>query len=319
MKYCFIINPMAGKEGRAEALVKEIQEGCARENAEYNIFVSNSIEETNKYVKQTAQEATEKVTFVSCGGDGTLCKTVAAVMSLDEKQRKNIGVGVLPVGTGNDFVKNFADKNLFLDINAQLNATPYEIDLIKCNDIYSINMINIGFDCHVVCKKEEMGRKKFLPRKFAYIVALVLTLIKKPGVRAKLFADKVEKGAKQLLLTTLANGSFCGGGFKSNPTAILDDGKIDCIEIKNVSRTKFISLVDKYKKGLHLAEKFKDTVSHFKCMTADMYFDQKTPVSVDGEVIQTKELHLSVAKKALTIMLPQGVLPNKALADGRAQ
>ena len=309
MKYCFIINPKAGKGNFADELSARINEACAEAETEYDIFVSESLESTREYISGEAEKSEEKVGFIACGGDGTLCKTVLAVMRLPKEQRKKVSVGVVPVGTGNDFVSNFSDKQLFSDIRAQLESTEYEIDLLKCNDMYSINMINIGFDCHVVCKKEEIGRKKWLPRKFAYIFSLIITLIKKPGVNMDFSKDEGEKTKKQLLLTTLANGAFCGGGFHSNPKASLNDGNIDCIAVKNVSRMKFVSLVGDYKNGRHLGEKFKDIIEHFKCRSADMYFDEEPPVSVDGEVIRTKELHISVEREALRILLPKNVLP----------
>ena len=309
MKYCFIINPNAGNGNFTEELSSRISEACVETQTVYDIFVSKSLESTREYISGEVEKSDERIAFIACGGDGTLCKTVLAVMRLPKEQRKKVCVGVVPVGTGNDFVSNFSDKQLFSDIRAQLESTEYEIDLLKCNDMYSINMINIGFDCHVVCKKEEIGRKKWLPRKFAYIFSLIITLIKKPGVNMDFSKDEGEKTKKQLLLTTLANGAFCGGGFHSNPKASLNDGNIDCIAVKNVSRIKFLSLVGDYKSGQHLGKKFKDIIEHFKCRRADMYFDEETPVSVDGEVIRTKELHVSVEREALRILLPKNVLP----------
>ena len=43
-----------------------------------------------------------------------------------------------------------------------------------------------------------------------------------------------------------------------------------------------------------------------------MYFDEETPVSVDGEIIRTREIHVSVYQKALTILVPKGVKPISA-------
>ncbi len=307
MKYCFIINPNAGKGQFTAEVEKNIREICEAKNADYDVFLSEDFNATKAYVEGMAQDG-KSVSFIACGGDGTLCKTVVAVMALPAKMREGVSVGVIPMGTGNDFVSNFENKELFFDIDAQLEATPYEIDLLRCNDMYSVNMINIGFDSHVVCKKEQIGQKAWVPRKLAYIISLLITLIRKPGVRVSFASDGGEEVRKELLLTTLANGAFCGGGFNSNPKASLTDGAIDCIAVKNVGRIKFLSLVGDYKKGLHLGEKFKDIVEHFKCKGADMYLDEETPVSVDGEIVHTKELHISVEPKALTIMLPRGVV-----------
>ena len=307
MKYCFIINPKAGKGDFVAKLTESISEACTRASADFDAFVSGGIEETREYVKKETSQAGEKVAFIACGGDGTLCKTVLAVMSLPKEFRQKCVVGVVPVGTGNDFVSNFANKEKFFDVDAQLKGETYEIDLLKCNDVYSINMVNIGFDCHVVCKKEEIGRRKWLPKKFSYIFSLIITLIRKPGVKLKMQADGEDKGEKELLLTTFANGAFCGGGFNSNPTACLTDGQIDSIAVKNVGRLKFLSLVGDYKNGRHLGEKFKDIVSHFKCEAVQMEFDEETPISVDGEIIRANELSLSVERGALCFLLPAGV------------
>ena len=307
MKYCFIINPKAGKGAFVKELEKNIDSVCGEMGVSYDIFTSKTIGDTQKYIKNEVKQGADKLAFFACGGDGTLCETILSVMSLDAETRKRVCVGIVPKGTGNDFVSNFECKELFCDIAAQIEGTHHDIDLLRCNDLWSVNMINIGFDCHVVCKKEEIGRKKLVPRKFSYIFSLLITLIKKPTVKLERSDDAGKKKEKNLLLTTLANGVFCGGGFRSNPRASLVDGNIDCIEVKNVSRTKFLRLVGHYKKGNHLSDKFKDIVSHFKCKSTSMYFDEETPVSVDGEIIRTKELHISVVTRALTIMLPRGV------------
>jgi diacylglycerol kinase family enzyme len=170
-------------------------------------------------------------------------------------------------------------------------------------------MVNVGFDSHVVCKKERLGKKKWMPRKLSYIAGLVITLVRKPGLKVDFSRDGEKPEKRDLLLTTLANGAFCGGGFNSNPKASLTDGNIDCITINNVSRLKFLSLVGKYKSGTHLSGKFDSIISHFKCRKADLVFSEETPVSVDGELVYTKELHLSVDEKAIKIRLPEGVLP----------
>ena len=306
MKYCFIINPRAGKGAFAEELQKNIVSICNETDSEYDIFVSQSIGDARGYIKEITKNYDGKIAFLACGGDGTLCETILSVMRLDSETRKRVCVGIVPKGTGNDFVSNFENKELFCDISAQIEGTTQDVDLLKCNDMYSVNMINIGFDCHVVCKKEQIGKK--VPRKLAYIVSLVITFVGKPTVKM----DTVENGSRvkrEFLLTTLANGSFCGGGFRSNPFACLNDGNIDCMEVQNITRRKFFTMVNDYRKGTHLDGKFSDIIKHFKSKTADFYFDEETPVSVDGEIIRTKEIHISVVERALTVLLPRGVKP----------
>ena len=308
MKYCFIVNPKAGKGQSVDSVCADVKRICEEREVDYDLFVSECIGDTKKQVAKLADEGDE-VCFIACGGDGTLCETTLAVMALPIEQRERVSVGVIPMGTGNDFASNFENKQAFFDISAQIDHTPYEIDLVKCNDMYSINMVNVGFDSHVVCQKEKIGRKKWVPRKLAYVISLLITLIKKPGIKAELICDGEEPIHKELLLTTLANGAFCGGGFYSNPLASLTDGQVDVITVKNVGRIKFLTLVGSYKKGVHIRDKFKKIVENFKCRTADMYFDREMPVSIDGELVYTSEIHLSIEQAALKFMLPKGATP----------
>ena len=309
MKYCFIINPRAGKGDFVEELKNNIVYACERADVPYDIFLSETIGDTKSYIQDAVAQSDDKLAFFACGGDGTLCEIILTVMSLNSDVKSRVCVGIVPKGTGNDFVSNFTDKDFFCDIAAQIEGTTHDVDLLKCNDMYSVNMINIGFDCHVVCKKNEIGKKKIVPRKLAYIFSLIITLIKRPTVKLKRSVDGLSRKGHDLLLTTLANGAFCGGGFYSNPYAALDDGNIDCVEVQNIGRLKFLSLVGSYKKGTHIREKTRDVIGHFKCKTADIYFDEETPVSVDGEIIRTNELHVSVVRRALTILIPRGVKP----------
>lgn len=309
MKYCFIVNPAAGKGEMFKDTVAKINRVCEGAAVDYSVFISYEIEATRSFVSETVAAVDGEVSFIACGGDGTLCQTVLLVMELPAEQRSRVSVGVIPMGTGNDFVSNFTDKERFFDVDAQLNGSSYEIDLVKCNDIYSVNMINIGFDSHVVVKKEKLAEKKWLPRKLAYIYGLAVTLIRKPGLKVAFSRDGEKAENMELLLTTLANGAFCGGGFNSNPHASLTDGNIDCLTIANVGRIKFLSLVGKYKKGTHLSGKYSKIINGFKCRKADLTFSEETPVSVDGEIVRAKEIHLSVEQKALRFRIPAGVLP----------
>ena len=243
MKYCFVINRFAGKGKYVEELQKNVAEYCGAAGVTYDICLSEHIGAAKEYIERLAREreAGEELAVFACGGDGTLCETVNAVMSLED--REGVYVGLVPTGTGNDFVRNFGSGDAFMDVKAQIGAKPYYVDLLKCNEMYAINMVNIGFDCEVAAKTADMKRKPYIPSKLAYIAGLIVTLVKKPGVKMRSSEDGGEVKRRELLLTTFSNGEFCGGGFRSNPLARLDDGKIDVIRVNDISRREFVSLV----------------------------------------------------------------------------
>ena len=146
-----------------------------------------------------------------------------------------------------------------------------------------------------------------IPKKLAYIAGLVITLVRKPGVKTYISTDDGEERERQYLLTTFANGAFCGGGFRSNPHASLQDGQIDSVLVNNVTRRRFLGLVGSYKKGTHITEKNEKILSHNKFHKVRMRFDRPQGVCVDGELAEFGELTITCLQGALRLILPRGI------------
>jgi len=303
MKYHFIINPAAGKGKFASALAEKIKKVCSDARADFEIYFTSGVGDATDYVKRTAENFVDgEHSFFACGGDGTLCEVANGIMSLDNREK--VYMGTVPSGTGNDFVRNFSADENFLDISAQLRGAPMDIDLIECNDMYAVNMINIGFDCEVVCKKEELQSHKLVPSKLAYATGLIMTLIRKPGVECRISFDDERFLPYKLLLTTYANGEFCGGGFHSNPESSICNGEINVLTVNEVTRRKFLSIVGSYKKGTHL--KHTDILESRMAKKVTLDFDGETNISVDGEIVKVDRLVLKIAKNAVKFLVPDG-------------
>lgn len=313
MKYCFIINPASGKAATKEGLEEKIISACQEKGIQPTIIVSKSADDLQSRLTDFySSMAGEAARIYACGGDGTLSMVVNSIMQLED--RSNISVGVIPVGTGNDYVRNFTPKELFFDVGAQLDATSYDVDLIKCNDTYAINMINIGFDSHVVCNMVRFRRSKLVPSKFAYILGLVMTLVKKPGVGITISDESGVETHKDLMLMTFANGRYCGGGFNSNPNAYINNGKLNALFVKTISRIQFIMLVKYYKNGTHICEKFHKILNEERADFYDIKFDDTTPVSIDGEISFLKKAKISAVKRAIKFLVPHSMSGLEALA-----
>ncbi len=305
MKYCFIINPKAGKSDNKSELEQRIKNICAERGIDATVYYTEGVGDAVEYIPRfCGTNRGERINFYACGGDGTLCEAVNGIMRVAD--RSGLSLGVIPVGTGNDFVRNFEGSELFSDVEAQLDASCLDIDLIDCNGTYAINMVNIGFDCQVVVKTSEIKRKAFVPSKLAYICGLVCTLIKKPGARFDIASDGGKSEAKKLLLATFANGSFCGGGFKSNPNASLCGGTINALFVDDLPRLKFLRIVGSYKKGTHLDGSHSDILCEAFSEDCELSFDAPTSVSVDGEIISAEHLRLSCVNGALRFLVPRG-------------
>ncbi|MBE6667595.1 MAG: YegS/Rv2252/BmrU family lipid kinase [Ruminococcaceae bacterium] len=317
MRYIFIVNPVAGNRSFAKKKMSEKIKDTAQTNkVSAEIRYTEKTGDVQNIIKSCVCEyPCEEIAFFACGGDGTLYEVVNGIMATGEAHR--LFVGALPSGTGNDFVRNFLNSDAFFDINAQFNSTPMSIDLIKCNGVYGVNMVNIGFDCEVVCKKGAFQKHRFIPKKLAYIFGLAATLIKKPGVNCCILLDGERHEDEKLLLTTYANGEYCGGGFHSNPESSLSDGCIDTILVKDITRRKFVSIVGTYKKGTHL--KYTQILSNKKAKKIDIFFEKTTNICVDGEVITAEELHLESIDSAIRFLVPAGCEYLKAQKSDKAE
>ena len=304
MKHCFVINPAAGKGKVALGLAERIEEICRERGVDFEVYFTKGVGDATDYVLREGAKRDGAVRFYACGGDGTLGETARGIMSLEN--RDGVSLGLFPIGTGNDFARNFSSGESFFDVEAQLGGEEIALDVIQANDHFAINMINIGFDCEVVCNTVKFKKNPLIPSKLAYIAGLVGTLARKPGVDMMLSIDGGEPKRHHFLLTTFANGAFCGGGFHSNPKATVRDGQLDGLLISDITRRKFITLVGDYKAGTHLTPKFEKILTNFKAHTIDMIFDEETNVSVDGEVIRFSELHLAALPRALHFLIPKG-------------
>jgi len=307
MKHYFILNPAAGKGKKQNDLADAIKKACTERSVDYEIYFTVGCKDAERFVRETAKKEGEKqLRFYMCGGDGTFNEGVNGAVGFD-----NVSVGIIPVGTGNDFVRNFENKESFFDISAQLDGQNMEIDLISYGDRYCANMMNIGFDCKAAIYASEMKKKAFVPAKLAYIAGVLKALIKMPGVKAKVHCEGEDVAEKDCILVCVANGMFCGGGFKCAPYVAVNDGKMNLNAISRVNRVQFVQLVGSYKNGTYVTDKNADIIDYNVCTSATLEFDSEAEVSIDGEVERHSSLKLEIKPRAVKFIVPQGCVPVK--------
>ncbi len=302
MIFHFILNPKSGRSPQQKKMEKEIKEACAKRQLSYHIYYTTCAGDATKYVNEMIKISHERQRFICVGGDGTINEIANAAPG-----NPNVEFGVIPSGSGNDFVRNFTNTNLFTKIDAQIDGETEAFDLIKCNDFYCVNMINIGFDCAVVKEADRLKKLKLVTPGLSYIMGVVVTLFKPFGTQMKIIFDDGEVLEKKFTLTAIGNGRFCGGGFMAAPRAFLQDGLLDICAIDKISRLTFIRLVGSYKSGTYLQNKHAmkhirhKQVSHFR-----MEFPEPLPVCNDGEIIGAKSIDFSVVPKSFNFVIPKG-------------
>ena len=183
MKNVFIINPKAGNGKYINKLKNEIVETAEKLKADADIYFTKTIGDATEFVKKYCEKF-GAARFIACGGDGTLSEVVNGAVEFE-----NAEIGLIPIGTGNDFCRNFNDEQRFFNVAEQLTVKPQKCDVIKYtteiedNKIsgYCINMFNIGFDCNVADMTNKIKRKRFVTGTIAYLISIFAILIKKKG------------------------------------------------------------------------------------------------------------------------------------------
>ncbi len=307
MKTIFVINPMAGKKNNIEKLKNQINKASCALREDVEIYVTKAVSDATEFVKNYCK-ANGSARFIAVGGDGTLSEVLNGAMG-----SPNAEVGVIPMGTGNDFCRNFKDCD-FNDILLQIEGQSVKCDAIRYKTTvggkekvgYCANMFNIGFDCNVADTTDYI-KKSGVAGSMAYFVSILVTLVKRKcsHLEIELDGEKVHKG--ELLLTSLANGCFCGGGVKSNPLASVCDGNININIIKKVPRIKFVSLLPHYMKGtvLELKGIEKYITSKLAKKITVTPLSGKMRICIDGEIADAGKTEFEVAHNAFNFVLPK--------------
>lgn len=299
MQFFFILNPAAGQVNSADMLRKKIAQTFA-DHPSVHVYETSGAGDATDYVRDRCLAyPNDTLRFYACGGDGTFSEVAAGAMAFP-----HAAVGLIPVGTGNDFVRNFSGRENFLSMEAQKDAQVILADMIRCNDRYCVNMCNTGFDCEVVRKTQEIKRR--VPAGMAYALGVVIELIKKPCVTMRVMADGqwVLEGKK--LLCAVANGGYYGGGYHALPHASLTDGYMDVFIFDEISRTRFLTLIGKYKKGTHIIPRTRKFLKLLHCRSLRLEFPEVRSVSVDGELIEMQQCELEILPQALRLLVPRG-------------
>lgn len=300
MKHLFIFNPNSLPQGKTrENLLSRIRETC--KDLDYEIYFSSSQKDAQDYAAN-ACAAGEEICVYAGGGDGTIRQIAEAILPFP-----NAVLSAVPVGTGNDFIRNFGGKKKFLELDYIQDGEETTVDVMKANDYICVNMINIGFDESVVRRVNSLRHFPLMSKSIAYTIGVVFQLLQFPKENLHITSEQTQLYNGECLLTFIANGKYCGGGYKSASEAKLDDGLLDHMIVHSVSRRKFLSLVGSYKNGTLIPQHKADDITSFSQLPA-VRLQKDTPfyACFDGDIFTFTDLTVEVIPHAIRFRYPKG-------------
>lgn len=308
MKHIFIVNPAAGKSDRTAEYREMIDAAFAPRGLSYELLVSGAPGECRTLARQAAQSG-EEVRLYACGGDGTLNEVINGVVGYD-----NAAVTHFPGGSGNDFIKIFSDPAAFRSLPRLLDAEEATFDLIRCNgQNYAVNICSMGFDARI---GTEIGRYKRLPLVSgtgAYLLSTGVNFIRGIHEHYVVDVDGQHFDGNQTLMC-IANGRYYGGSFNPVPDAEPDDGLLDVLLVRDVSRATVLRVIGKYKAG-HYAQ-LPELIRHFRCRRVHIRCDRESEINLDGELMMSRDVTFEIAPQSIRFFYPRGLTYHAAAEQG---
>lgn len=312
MRHVFILNPAAGKGSPALALRGRIDAYFAQHpGIEYRIRLTDGVGAATRIAREEC-EAGGPVRLYACGGDGTLQETANGIPVGSEQ----VELTVIPYGSGNDYVRIFGGRDAFLDLPNLIEGTAFPVDAVQCGELLSLNIAAIGMDAAVA---DKMARYKRLPGvggSMAYNLAIVDVFCHRIGEQMEIDIE-TESGpvhrSGRYLMTLAANGQYYGGGYRGAPKAVENDGVLDFVLIKKISRLKIPFFLGKYKAGDY---DDLDCAEHIRGTSMRVRAAKPMVCTVDGECFSTDVIDFSILPGAFHFVVPASVAAARRIIGG---
>lgn len=299
MKHLFIVNPVAGGKDRREYVAEQARLALEGSEDAYEVYVTTAPMDACAKIAAEAAVADELRVY-ACGGDGTLNEVINGVIG-----HPNAAVTHFPAGSGNDFIKIFSDPTAFRDVGRLLDGEVSDFDVIRCLDEhYALNICSMGFDARIGTSISKYKRIPLVSGSGAYVLSTGVNLIKGIQQHYVIEVDGERIDGKQSLIC-IANGRWYGGGFNPLPEAEPDDGLLDVLIVKGVSRLTVANVIGKYKAGKHA--ELSDIIRHCRCRSITIHCDKPSEINMDGELLYARDVTFDLLPKAIRFFYPKGL------------
>lgn len=287
----FIYNPNSGEKSIAHSLdfIISIYQKNNITLIPYRIDKDECIDKAFLDIDDTYEH------LLVAGGDGTIDILINAMKNLDI----NLPVGILPVGTANDFAHSLGLKcDIKEAVESIINSTPKTIDIGKINDKYFINVASSGMFTDV-SQKINPDFKNYMGR-VAYYIAGIEEALHLRAFNIKVNSREIKYEGNMYLMLVF-NGKTAGN-LNLAYKAELDDGYLDVIIFKAMPIPKSIPVFINVLKGEHLDNLNENEILYFK--TKEIYIEcmDELVTDIDGEKGPDFPLHIRCIEGGINIL-----------------
>lgn len=288
MYYAFIVNPAAGT-GFALQTMQKLERTLSSTKIPYRVFQTEHPGHATQVAAELSSDQEIKA-VVAVGGDGTADEVAAGLTGTGKP------MGIIPAGTGNDFIKSAGipnDPEKALEI--LLNGKACPIDTGTVNDRFFLNVCGTGFDVTVLdyAENEKEKHRGLTP----YFIGLIKAIFHYRSVHLSVTTDG-EKEDGQYLICSIANGRFIGGGIPICPAADIKDGKLDLVLIKGIGRWR----IPFYLPGLMMSRDLKFGITRHRKADTVLIEGQNMRINIDGDIVSMSGAEFRIRPASLILI-----------------
>lgn len=292
-KTCIILNPKAGSVRDLDDLVARLKRVP---NAEIRLTGRRS--SAARFARTALRKGRDVI--IAAGGDGTLNEVINGI----GENLRDARVGLLPLGTGNDFARTIGvptDLEAAIDLIVAGETRAVDLVRVTSDEVrYFVNVSAGGFSGLVNEKLTPEMKKTWGP--LAYLRGAAAALSELRAYRTTLAFDNSESLTLDLYNVVVANGRYVGGGTSIAPEASIDDGLLDIVLIPQRSAPELALLAAQVALGTHLtsgAIVFRRAANLTVNSKPGMWFN------VDGELVGNDPARFEILPRALRFLAPK--------------
>ncbi|WP_158736354.1 diacylglycerol kinase family protein [Alteribacillus sp. YIM 98480] len=293
--YAFIINKTSGN-GKGHRVWKRVEKILEQEDLSFVARFTEGPQHAREIVKDLNRENLK--TIIVVGGDGTIHEVA------NELAYKNISLGIIPAGSGNDFARCIGVPMNPLKALERITANETkQVDLLHLGHQYCLTVTGIGLDGQIAKNVNDGAYKKFFNQLrlggLSYVISLLETLRDYKPTNVQITIDGVDMTFSNVWLVAVANAPNYGGGITICPDASYNDGFLNLCIVHGIKKWELLRLFPKAYRGKHKSEK---NVTFLQGKEVRVRSGTSIMVHSDGEQMAVSPIHIRIEKDALRVV-----------------
>ena len=297
-RFFAIVNPAAGG-GRSAKLAGPAIARLRERGVQIDVIASTGPGHGVELAREAYDQGYRR--FIAVGGDGTAHEIINGLFAL-ARAKERVSLGFLPLGTGNSFLRDFAEDGAQAALQALLENRARAIDLLRLThskgEIYAFNLLSVGFTADVAT----LTNRYFKPLgPLGYLLGVVVRVAQ---LKRRSFALRCDEDAswdqRRCLFLTFNNSKYTGGTMLIAPHSDPTDGLIEYVRWGPIGRLGLLRMLPRLYDGSHIQHPL---ASRRAVRRIEFNLAEPVDFMIDGEIARLDVRAIEIIPAALDVFI----------------